>query len=374
MPTTIRELVSTMESIASTAHAAEWDNTGLLVGDSTWSFQSALLTIDLTMDVLREAQEANVGAVIAYHPPIFSGLKRLVADDPVSSVVLHAAASRIAIYSPHTALDAAPGGMTEWLADGVGKGVMTPIEHATELGAHEQCKVVTYVPLEAVDAVRIAMGDAGAGTIGDYTHCSTSIENEGTFHGGAGSEPTVGTAGRLERVTERRLMMVSSNRDLAAVLAALRRAHPYEEPPMHVIPLADRPMHDTGAGRCLHLTESKSTGNVVASLKGHLGVSTLRVAEGRGAPERHERVGLCPGAGGSLLDAAATQGCTLFVTGEMRHHDVLSAVDRGITVILAGHTNTERGYLPHLRDRLAAAMPGCAFTVSSRDRTPWTEA
>ena len=374
MPTTIHELVTTMESIASTAHAAEWDNTGLLVGDSEWSLNTAVLTIDLTMDVLEEAEEAEADAVIAYHPPIFSGLKRLVADDPASAVVLRAAASHIALYSPHTALDAAPGGMTDWLAEGVGSGDLSPIEHASELGAHEQCKVVTYVPIDAVDAVRTAMGDAGAGTIGNYTHCSTSIENEGTFHGGDGSDPAVGSAGQLQRVGERRLMMVSSTGRLAAVLAALRAAHPYEEPPMHVVPLAERPMADTGVGRILHLAEPKSTGDAVSSLKSHLGVSTLRVAEGRGAPERHEHVGLCPGAGGSLLDAAAARGCTLFVTGEMRHHDVLAAVDRGITVILAGHTNTERGYLPHLRDRLTAAMPGCAFTVSSRDRTPWTEA
>ena len=339
-----------------------------------WALHTAFLTIDLSMEVLLEAKRADADAVIAYHPPIFSGLKRLVAGDPASAVVLEAASSSIAIYSPHTALDAEPGGMTDWLAEGVGSGDVSPIEHATELGSHEQCKVVSYVPHDAVDAVRAAMGDAGAGTIGDYTHCSTSIENEGTFFGGTGSDPAVGAAGQLERVNERRLMMVSSNRNLAAVLAALRAAHPYEEPPVHVIPLADRPMHDTGVGRCLVLAEPKSTVDVVSSLKAHLGVSTLRVAEGRGGPAFHEHVGLCPGAGGSLLEAAAASGCTMFVTGEMRHHDVLAAVDRGITVILAGHTNSERGYLPHLRDRLVAAMPGCEFTVSTRDRTPWTEA
>ena len=131
-------------------------------------------------------------------------------------------------------------------------------------------------------------------------------------------------------------------------------------------------MHDTGSVDA-RIVEPKSTADVVASLKPHLGVSTLRVAEGRGGPERHERVGLCPGAGGSLLDEAASSGCTMFVTGEMRHHDVMEAVNRGITVILAGHTNTERGYLPHLRDRLAAAMPGCEFTVSTRDCTPWPD-
>ncbi len=374
MPHVVQDLVDTWESIAPIGHAAEWDNVGLLVGSGNWTLHTVFLAIDLDMDVLIEAEQADADAIIAYHPPIFSGLKRFIASDPASAVVLQAAASRIAVFSPHTALDAAPGGMTDWLADGIGAGEASPLQAATELGSHEQCKVVTYVPLEAMDAVRSAMGDAGAGTIGDYTHCSTSIENEGTYIGGPSTKPASGKAGQLERVTERRLMMVSSIRGLAAVLAALRTAHPYEEPPVHVIPLADRPMHDTGIGRCLALAEPKSTADVIASLKAHLGVSTLRVAEGRGGPASHEHVGLCPGAGGSLLDEAAARGCTLFVTGEMRHHDVLAARDRGITVMLAGHTNTERGYLPLLRDRLAAVMPGCAFTVSSRDRTPWTEA
>ena len=374
MPHTVEDLVAVWETIAPIGHAAEWDNVGLLVGSSNWTFHGALLTIDLTMDVLLEAEQLGAGAIIAYHPPIFSGLKRFTADDPASAVVLQAAAARTAVFSPHTALDAVPGGMTDWLADGIGVGETCPLQSATELGSHEQCKVVTYVPHEALDAVRTAMGDAGAGTIGDYTHCSTSIENEGTFIGGVGSDPAVGSAGQLERVTERRLMMVSSIRGLAGVLAALRAAHPYEEPPVHVVPLADRPMHDTGIGRCLALAEPKSTADIVASLKAHLGVSTLRVAEGSGGPASHDHVGLCPGAGSSLLDEAAASGCTLFVTGEMRHHDVLAARDRGITVILAGHTNTERGYLPRLRDRLAGAMPGCEFTVSSRDCTPWVDA
>ena len=374
MPHTIQDLVAAMETLAPTCHAAEWDNIGLLVGDPGWALHTAFLAIDLSMEVLLEAERADADAVIAYHPPIFSGIKRLVAGDPASAVVLEAASSRIAIYSPHTALDAAAGGMTDWLAEGVGSGTVSPIEHAVELGGHERYKVVTYATPDAVDAVRAAMGDAGAGTIGDYTHCSTSIENEGTFIGGESATPAVGEAGRLERVREHRLMMVASPGSLPAVLAALRAAHPYEEPPVHVIPLADRPMHDTGLGRCKELAEPTSTADIVASLKAHLGVSTLRVAEGRGGPASHEHVGLCPGAGGSLLEAAAASGCTMFVTGEMRHHDVLAAVDRGITVILAGHTNSERGYLPHLRDRLAEAMPGCAFTVSTRDRTPWVEA
>ena len=268
MPHTIQDLVATMETVAPTCHGASWDNVGLLVGDAGWTLHTAFLTIDLTMEVLLEAKRADADAVIAYHPPIFSGLKRLVAGDPASAVVLEAASSHIALYSPHTALDAAPGGMTDWLADGIGAGDATPLQAATELGAHEQCKVVTYVPLESVDAVRGAMGDAGAGTIGDYTHCSTSIENEGTFLGGTGSDPAVGAAGQMERVDERRLMMVSSNRGLAEVLAALRSAHPYEEPPVHVIPLADRPMHDTGIGRFLQLSEPKSTADIVCVSEG----------------------------------------------------------------------------------------------------------
>ena len=368
--TTVADLCVAMDSLAPVAHAADWDNVGLLVGRRDSEVSSVLLTIDLTAEVLAEAVSAGVDAIMAYHPPVFSPVKRIDDSTETGRLLLGLIGAGISVYSPHTALDAAPGGMTDWLASTMGEGECSPLEHALVFRSDEANKIVTYVPAEHVDAVRAAMADAGAGIIGDYTHCSTAIENKGTFLGGASTTPTSGEAGKLEQVTEQRLMMVCSGDSLAGALAALRESHPYEEPPVHVIPLASQPVHDSGMGRLLELAEPRSTDELISRVKSSLGVDQLRVADGGEAS--HVIVACCPGAGGSMVSTAQAAGATLFLTGEMRHHDVLAARAAGMTIMLAGHTNTERGYLPGLRDRLAASMPEIDFMVSQQDSTPWS--
>ncbi len=368
--TTVADLCATMDSIAPLAHAADWDNVGLLVGRHDSEAEKVLLTIDLTAEVLGEAVVAGVDAIVSYHPPIFSPLKRLDDSTETGRLLLGLIGSGIAVYSPHTALDAAPGGMTDWLTLALGEGPSVPLEHSLTSRSGEENKIVTYVPAEHLDAVRDAMAIAGAGVIGDYTHCSTAIENQGTFLGGESTNPASGESGKLEQVTEHRLMMVCSGVCLAGALAALRQSHPYEEPPIHVIPLASHPVHDSGMGRVLQLAEPQSTEELISRLKSSLGIDQLRVADG--GVESHEIVACCPGAGGSMVSAAEASGATLFLTGEMRHHDVLAARAAGMTIMLAGHTNTERGYLPYLRDRLAALIPQIDFMVSQQDSTPWS--
>ena len=98
-------------------------------------------------------------------------------------------------------------------------------------------KLVVFVPREALDAVRDALFAAGAGRIGNYEHCSWYTEGTGTFLGGEGSSPSVGQAGREERVAELRLETVFPAESQADVVAALRRAHPYEEPAFDVYEL-----------------------------------------------------------------------------------------------------------------------------------------
>ncbi len=371
---TVQDLCTAMESLAPLQYAAKWDNVGLLVGRRDAAIANVMVCIDLTGLVLQEAIDQGARAIVAYHPVIFDSRKRVTDDDPAGDLLLKLIESGIAVYSPHSALDAAPGGMADWLLAAIGEGTVCPIEPACELGTSEAVKIVTYAPRERVDCIRVAMAEAGAGRIGDYTHCSTAIESSGTFLGGEGANPAVGQPGTLESVSETRLMMVCSEAALGEAIAALRAAHPYESPPIHVVPLAPRPMRDTGLGRVLRLDRPRGLPQIVEAFKVQLGVSILRVAPGIGGPQEHTIIGGCPGAGGSMLSAAERAGATLFVTGEMRHHDVLAARERGTTVLLAGHTNTERGYLPLLQGRLAGLLPDCKAFCSAVDVTPWHDA
>ena len=146
MKASVADLVRAMESIAPLRHAASWDNVGLLLGDPERRLDSLLLAIDLTRSVAEEACAAGAGAVVAYHPPIFRPRKSLTTADPQGRALLSLASAGVAVHSPHTALDAAPGGLADWLVDGLGDGATAPIEPADDRPAGEAVKIVTMVP------------------------------------------------------------------------------------------------------------------------------------------------------------------------------------------------------------------------------------
>ncbi|MEX2219962.1 MAG: Nif3-like dinuclear metal center hexameric protein [Phycisphaerales bacterium] len=412
----VSDLAGAMESVAPLVLAEEWDNVGLLAGSMAWDLRGpVLLTIDLTEAVLAEAAGAGASAVVSYHPPIWEGLKRVTdgaRDGLAGRVVLGALRAGIAVYSPHTALDACAGGVTDWLCDGLlggaaagrtapgstgGRAPAPPPPpaaagpkstgadrralrpHARRDG-HQEVKIVTFVPRESLDQVRSALATAGAGIIGSYRVCSFAAAGVGTFLGEEGTRPAVGAAGRLEEAAEVRLEMVCSRQALSLAMEVLRQFHPYEEPAVDVYELLAKPDRYVGAGRRLTLDRPATPEELASRLKGHLGIQVVNIARstgGRGpaapaagAVETVSRVGVCPGSGASLAAAALDDGCEAFVTGEMKHHEVLWCVERGMSVILAGHTNTERGYLPRLAARLGERLRGVEVRVSGCDRSP----
>ncbi|MSR45083.1 MAG: Nif3-like dinuclear metal center hexameric protein [Phycisphaerales bacterium] len=370
----IRDLAKALARVAPEALAAPWDNVGLLLGDANSPCDRVLLTIDLTDAVAEEACALRVGAVIAYHPPIFHPIKKLVRQDAATGPLYRLAHAGIAVLSPHTALDAVAGGINDWLAEGIGDGDCRPLEASSSLAARESFKIVTVAPAEVIDRIRGAMSIAGAGRIGEYSQCSQSSAVEGSFYGGAKSSPRVGHRGKLERIQEQRLEMVCGPKALPAALAALRAAHPYETPAIEVHSLVAQPSAREGQGRLLRLSEPASTKEIARRLRKHLGADRLECAAPTAAIEiHHEFIGLCAGSGMSLFDGALRAGATLFFTGEAKHHEQLAVVARGCTLLLSGHTVSERGYLPRLAQKIAPHVPGISFTLSKHDRHPLVE-
>jgi dinuclear metal center YbgI/SA1388 family protein len=366
--------VRLLENLAPLELAEAWDNVGLLLepaGASERTIVRALLTIDLTSAVLDEAERIDANLVVAYHPPLFKPLARVRASHPGESVVARALSRGISVYSPHTALDAAPDGVNDWLAEACGPGETAPLVQAYAGERSAEIKLVVFVPKEHVDALRGALARAGAGVIGNYSECSFNLEGTGTFLGNEASTPSVGQAGELERAPEIRLEMVCPRRALPAISRALYATHPYEEPAWDVYPLSDKPRPGTGMGRSVRLTTPTPLSDAAERIKAHLGLRTVRVA----AAERHRQgeklatLAVCAGSGGALFEKAP--GFDLYLTGELRHHDVLALNARGASVVLCDHTNTERGYLPRLRQRFETAAAGALeIYVSEADREP----
>lgn len=348
-------------------HLAEsWDPVGRQLGRDDQNIRRMMLTIDATEAVVEEAIAAQVDLLLAYHPVLFHPPKRWNGDDPDVRPLTRAAAHDLAIWSPHTAFDAIPGGVTDWLVEPFGCG--QPLRPASTSGANR--KVTVFVPQKDLERVRDAMSAAGAGSIGAYRECSFSVLGTGTFRGLPGTTPAIGIPEQLESVEEQRLEMVCPDSHIPRVVVALREAHPYEEPAIDITTVLPQPQPTTGAGRVVHLEKAQSLNQVAEMARTHLNLDGVEVADAAGAPTKHKVLAACPGSGADLIPEAAAAGATVFLTGEMKHHEQLQALRHGMSLILAGHTNTERGVFKPWTKVLQKAFPDINIKRSRRDRHP----
>ena len=402
---TVSDLCRAMEQIAPTWTAEEWDNVGLLAGDSAWPAQRILLTIDLTGPVLDEAVRRKTDVILAYHPPVFRPVKRMVIDrTDQAGIAAEAVSRRIAIYSPHTALDAAPGGPNDLLAGLCG---LTDVVPANAMaGGVPQCKLVVFVPAAQVNAVADAVFDAGAGRIGEYEKCSYRLHGEGTFFGTEATDPVVGKKGRLEQVEEIRLEIIFPKARLSDVIAAVRRSHPYEEPAFDVYPLETPPDGRIGQGRIGRFKKAvtlASLSRLLARKTGAANVLTVfSKGLGRSEPTCLKPALLPDGAprasSGALGDTSRAKPGALVrgvvwvgaagrapfemtgvslgpgdvvVTGEIRHHEALRYQRCGAAAIALGHWASERPVLAPLAARLKGLLAGTIVNVSRADGDPF---
>lgn len=358
----VADLTCAMDQIAPLRLAEAWDNVGLLVGDSQQQLHRLLLTIDYTPAVAKEAQDEQCDAVVAYHPLIFEGLKRITAP----SLVYDAIQRGIAIYSPHTALDVAEGGTNDMLADALGLKERHPLRMAETKSA--SCKLVVFVPEEALEKVSSALFNAGAGRIGNYRCCSFQTPGRGTFFGDQSTNPAVGSRGQLEQVSEIRLETIVPFSKVSSVIRALRESHPYEEPAFDLNQLA-APPEGVGQGRIGDLAAPVSREELIARIKRELQLGHVLVAGPTSGAV--SRVACLAGAGREHLLDALSQKAELYLTGEIPHHDALKAARQGCTVVATLHSNSERAVLRRLEASIRQRLPDLPILISKQDADPF---
>ena len=369
----ISQIVNSLEQIAPPGLAEEWDNVGLLIGDRGANVRKVMLCIDLTSEVLSEAVAGKVQMVMAYHPVIFKPVSRLTADG--NEVIYEAARRGISVYSMHTALDVAPGGTNDVLADAMGLRQRKPLEPSAGPG---DCKIVVFAQAEEVADVARAAFAAGAGVIGNYTHCAFFGYGIGSFAGGPGSNPTIGRPQQAEAAEEVRLEMICPPRRVADVCAAIRSAHSYETPAIDVYQLSG--VRDgCGMGRIGALLHPATVATLISRVKKATGIKRVLLAarprpkasKGGGKGGLVSVVACGAGSCGGLWKTALAAGAAFYLTGEMRHHDALAAAGAGLTVVCLGHSNSERITMASVARRIAEAMPKLKVTVSKLDRDPF---
>jgi len=341
-------VIAALQQIAPEHLAEGWDQVGLHLAGNGKRVRRAMLCIDLTPAVLEEAIDSKCQLIVAYHPPIFRPLARLADRDWKERMVAKAIRSGLAVYSPHTSLDAVRNGMNDWLCDGLGAHtVRWSLGVPRETPSHRY-RVSVVVPRASAAAVRTAMSNTGA------------------------DARAAGDWGSAEHVS---VDMVCWRDRLGDVVAAARDAHPNDAPAIDVTALIAEPEpedQEQTPGRCVHLRRPVSAELLVRRVKRQLNLKRLKVAipaaYGDEYPGQIGSIAVCVGAGGSLFEKYIT--ADAYITGEMQHHQVLDMVQKGKVVILAGHTNSERPFLKNYRDAAAERCSTVSWVLSTQDTAP----
>ncbi|MHB8836246.1 MAG: Nif3-like dinuclear metal center hexameric protein [Candidatus Methylomirabilia bacterium] len=365
----VGDVARIIERAAPLALALPDDNPGLQAGRAAAGVRGVLVALDPTPAAVRRAARAKADLLVTHHPLFMDPLRRIDTGTATGAAAAAAIGAGISVYAAHTNLDAAPEGLAVAVARRLG---VEDLRFLHPVHGPAWVKVVVFVPVGAAPELHAAMAAAGAGALGHYDSCAFLAPGEGVFRPLAGARPAIGTPGKLERVPEVRLEMIAGESELPAVLAAVRRTHPYEVPAIDCLALRPEPLGGFG---CLGRIGSTSLAAFVSRAARALGAEA-RVSGAR--VPRVRTVAVCPGSGGRLVPLAAASGADVFVTGEVRYHNMREAEHHGIAIVELGHDRTEMPAVDLLarliRVGLAAAGASVPVAIYKEPRAARTAA
>jgi dinuclear metal center YbgI/SA1388 family protein len=329
----IQELTDFLAYLAPPAYQEGYDNSGLLVGDPATEVTGVLLALDCTEKVVAEAVRRGCNVVVAHHPIVFRGLKKLNGKNYVERTVINAIRANVALYAIHTNLDHVAHGVNAMIAERLGLSNVRVLAPKRQL----LMKLTYFVPPPNSQAVLQALFAAGAGQVGNYSACSFQSAGEGTFKPGVGTNPYLGEPGQLERVAEQRVEVLFPAHLEGGIMRALRQAHPYEEVAYYLHQLENE-HQQVGAGAIGELPEPMPAADFLGYLKQQMDVSVIKYTH-TDAP-MVQRVAVCGGAGSFLLPNALSAGADAFVTADFKYHEFFDAENR-IMICDIGHYESE---------------------------------
>lgn len=321
-----------MEKWAPKDLAYDWDNVGLQIGSFHKPVQKIMVTLDVLESVVEEAIDKEVDLIIAHHPFMFKPMKQINTDSPQGRTVRKLLQHDITVYASHTNLDAAEGGVNDMLFDLLGVSSREPLVKTYE---EKLYKIAVYVPVTYAALVRQALGEAEAGHIGNYSHCTFQSGGQGTFKPLEGSSPFVGRQDKLETVDEVRIETIVPEKKLHGAVQAMEQAHPYEEVAYDVYPTQNRGQV-YGIGRIGDLKEEVSLQKLCETLKSVFDVTQVRVVTDD-LDKKVNKVAVLGGSGEKYIEQAKQMGADVYITGDMTFHPAQDAREMGLSVIDAGH-------------------------------------
>lgn len=323
-----------LEELAPPSLQESYDNAGLLTGSPDMDITGAIVCLDSTEAVLDEAIAHGCNLVIAHHPIVFSGLKRLTGRNYIERTIIKAIRNNIAIYAIHTNLDNVREGVNARFAQRLGL-INTRILQPQQ---GKLRKLVTFVPHAQAAQVRQALFHAGAGNIGNYSECSFNSNGEGTFKGGKDTKPFAGEPEISHTEAETRIETIFPHWKEQAVIQALRQSHPYEEIAFDIYTLENQ-YDNIGAGLIGELQESMNTETFLDHIKKSMKAPVVRHTAL--VKNQIKTVAICGGSGSFLLNDAIRQRADIFITGDFKYHQFFDA-DGKIIIADIGHFESEQ--------------------------------
>jgi dinuclear metal center YbgI/SA1388 family protein len=358
----IKDITDFLETIAPLEYQESYDNSGLIVGDKNSVVKKALITLDATEEVIEEAIAEKCQLVIAHHPIVFGGLKKLNGKNYVERTVIKAIKNNIAIYAIHTNFDNVMDGVNAKICQRLGLvdcEILAPKKQLLK-------KLYTFIPLDQYANVAQAIFEAGAGYIGNYSETSFSAAGMGTFKGNENANPTIGKKGALERVEEVKFETIFPAIIEQKVIEALLQAHPYEEVAYDIVSL-DNYYAKVGSGMVGNLKKPMDELTFLKTIKKQLKTDCIRYTNLRG--KEVNRVAVCGGAGRFLLNNAIAASADVFITADFKYHEFFDAEGK-IVIADVGHFESEQFTKDLLIERISEKFPTFAALTSKINTNP----
>jgi len=330
----IQDITSFLETIAPPYLQESYDNAGLLTGNLGWDCTGIIVSLDATEEVVVEAIEKKCNLIVAHHPIIFSGLKKITGKNYVEKTIITAIKNDIAIYAIHTNLDNIINGVNGKIADMLGlvnRQILQPKNNILK-------KLITFVPVNEAENVRNEIFSAGGGHIGNYSECSFNAEGEGSFKAGEGTNSFAGKIGERHTEKEIKIEVVFPAWIENSLIRAMLKAHPYEEVAYDIISL-NSSYQQTGSGLVGELPESMEEADFLLQLKQTFGLSVIKYTGLLG--KKVKKVAVCGGAGSFLIDAAIVSGAEFYVTSDIKYHEFFDANGQ-LVIADIGHYESEQ--------------------------------
>lgn len=358
----IADIISYLESIAPPSLQENYDNAGLITGNMEMEITGALICLDSTEQIIDEAINLDCNLVIAHHPVVFNGLKKINGKNYIERTIIKAIKNDIAIYAIHTNLDNVRDGVNEMIArklELLDCKILSPKKGLLK-------KLVTFVPNANAETLRQGLFDAGAGHIGHYDHCSFNLEGTGSFRGDESTNPYVGSKGEEHHEPETRIELIYPSHLERAILSALRQNHPYEEIAYDIY-LLDNKHQQAGAGLIGKLKHPMDEFLFLRFVKSTMMASSVRHTAFR--DKNVEYVAVCGGSGSFLLPEAIAAGADVFITADFKYHQFFDA-DGRIIIADIGHYESEQFTIGLITDLLQKKFPNFALHFTKINTNP----